>query len=48
VATYGQLDGYANVAGVVQQVGVRKRPKIVEENDQTWKQTLAVNLNGVM
>jgi chanoclavine-I dehydrogenase len=48
VATYGRLDGCANVAGVAQQVGIRKRPNIVEENDETWKQTLAVNLDGVM
>ncbi|KAL4937801.1 hypothetical protein BDV06DRAFT_215627 [Aspergillus oleicola] len=48
VASFGRLDGCANVAGVAQQVGIRQKPNILEETDETWKKTLSVNLDGVM
>ncbi|KAL3474485.1 hypothetical protein BJX99DRAFT_248258 [Aspergillus californicus] len=48
VATFGRLDGCANVAGVAQQVGTRCRPTILEETDDTWKKTMAVNLDGIL
>lgn len=48
VAAFGHLDGCANVAGVAQPVGARGRPTILEETDEAWKKTLAVNLDGIM
>jgi chanoclavine-I dehydrogenase len=48
VSSFGRLDGCANVAGVAQQVGRRGRPAILEETDETWKRTTAVNLDGIM
>jgi hypothetical protein len=48
VGTYAQLDGYANVAEVAQQVGVRKQLSILEENDKIWKQILPFRLGRVI
>jgi chanoclavine-I dehydrogenase len=47
VAKFGRLDGCANVAGVPQPVGVRGKPAILEETDDSWNRTLGVNLNGI-
>lgn len=48
VKAFGRLDGCANVAGVPQKVGVRKSPTILEETDETWRRTMAVNIDGIM
>jgi chanoclavine-I dehydrogenase len=48
VSAFGRLDGCANVAGVPQVVGARKKPTILEETDETWRRTMSVNLDGVM
>lgn len=44
---FGRLDGCANVAGVPQPVGVRGKPAILDETDDSWNRTLGVNLNGI-
>ncbi|KAJ5772523.1 short chain dehydrogenase/oxidoreductase CpoX2 [Penicillium odoratum] len=48
ITTFGTIDGCANVAGVLQAVGARKNPTILEETDETWKKTMSVNLDGIM
>ena len=48
VSAFGRLDGCANVAGVPQVVGGRKKPTILEETDETWRRTMSVNLDGIM
>lgn len=48
VAKFGRLDGSANVAGVPQAVGSRSKPTILEETDESWKRTMAVNIDGIM
>lgn len=47
VATFGDLHGAANVAGLPQAIGVRKIPAILEETDEAWDRILGVNLNGI-
>ncbi|TVY92218.1 Chanoclavine-I dehydrogenase [Lachnellula willkommii] len=48
VSKFGRLDGSANVAGVPQVVGARARPAILEETDESWRSTMAVNIDGIM
>jgi chanoclavine-I dehydrogenase len=48
VSKFGRLDGCANIAGVPQVVGARKKPTILEETDETWKRTMSVNIDGIM
>ncbi|KAH8432026.1 chanoclavine-I dehydrogenase easD [Aspergillus melleus] len=47
VSTFGDLHGAANVAGIPQATGVRQSPNIAEEDEETWKKILSVNLDGV-
>ncbi|OCK79296.1 NAD(P)-binding protein [Lepidopterella palustris CBS 459.81] len=48
IEKFGRLDGSANVAGVPQASNARQRPTILEENDEGWKRTMSVNIDGVM
>lgn len=47
ISEFGALDGAVNAAGVPQAVNQRKTPTILEETNETWSRTVAVNLNGV-
>lgn len=47
ITTYGVLDGAANVAGIAQGAGIRQTPTILEETDESWKQIMKVNLDGI-
>lgn len=47
IATFGRLDGAANVAGVPQVSGARKSPTILEETDEAWRRTMSVNIDGI-
>jgi chanoclavine-I dehydrogenase len=47
IATLGDLQGVANVAGLPQSIGARGVPAILEETDSAWDKILGVNLNGV-
>ncbi|KAL8830475.1 MAG: hypothetical protein Q9191_001406 [Dirinaria sp. TL-2023a] len=40
---YGHLDGAANIAGVIGEIG----PKIMDIKDEAWERTLGINLKGV-
>lgn len=40
---YGHLDGAANIAGVIGEIG----PKIMDIKDEAWERTLDINLKGV-
>ncbi|KAI0381636.1 short chain dehydrogenase/oxidoreductase CpoX2 [Hypomontagnella monticulosa] len=47
IATYGNLHGAANIAGVAQGGGLRQTPAILEETDEAWARIMKVNLDGV-
>ncbi|KAL4866564.1 hypothetical protein BDV12DRAFT_187330 [Aspergillus spectabilis] len=47
IATFGDLHGVANVAGLPQPIGGRGIPAILEETDDAWDKIMGVNLDGV-
>jgi chanoclavine-I dehydrogenase len=47
ISQFGRLDGSANVAGVPQATGIRGKPAILEETDESWRQTMSVNIDGI-
>ncbi|KAI1478844.1 oxidoreductase [Daldinia eschscholtzii] len=46
-ATYGNLHGAANIAGIAQREESRRPPAIAEETDEDWAKIMRVNLDGV-
>ncbi|KAF2803088.1 NAD(P)-binding protein [Mytilinidion resinicola] len=48
LAMFGRLDGSANIAGVPQASNARQKPTILEETDEAWRRTMAVNIDGIM
>lgn len=47
ISTFGDLHGVANVAGVPESISIRKSPAILEETVEMWKNTMAVNIDGI-
>ncbi|KAI1801856.1 oxidoreductase [Daldinia bambusicola] len=47
IATYGNLHGAANIAGIAQREEARQSPAIAEETNEDWARIMRVNLDGV-
>lgn len=48
IATFGDLHGAANIAGIAQGAGLRQTPTLLEEDDEQWKKVFQVNLDGIL
>ena len=47
VATFGDLHGAANIAGIAQGGGMRESPTILQEDNEEWHKIMRTNLDGI-
>jgi chanoclavine-I dehydrogenase len=47
VATFGNLHGAANIAGIAQGGGMRETPTILLEKNEEWHKIMRTNLDGI-